>query len=173
MLARITAYRDLDARKLMNVYAESNFENTDYFCPEESDKRLAVQKVEAGFLEFLRDEFFNLAEASYWILEENGLWISALRTCLVQPGLYYLEALETRPDQRKKGYGTMLLSGVVEAFGKEGPFRLCDCVGKKNIASLRTHEKCGFQIVSEEGYDYLQKEADERDYGLEYRFSPG
>ena len=62
------------------------------------------------------------------------------------------------------------MSGVTEELKKEGPFRLCDCVSKKNTASLKTHEKCGFQIVSEEGYDYLSEEADNRDFGLEYRY---
>lgn len=52
----------------------------------------------------------------------------------------------------------------------EGPFRLCDCVGKKNTASLKAQEKCGFRIVSEQGYDYLHQEADDRDFGLEYRY---
>ena len=31
MLLRINRYEELDVRKLMDVYAESNFENTDYF----------------------------------------------------------------------------------------------------------------------------------------------
>ena len=74
------------------------------------------------------------------------------------------------PDQRKKGYGALLLSAVVDAMKKEGPFRLCDCVSKKNLPSLKTHEKCGFRIVSEEGYDYLLEETDDRDFGLEYRY---
>ena len=171
MLIKISNYRDLDPEKLMAVYAESNFENTDYFFPDETDKEAAVRKVEAGFLEFLQNEFFGQAEAAYWILEENGVWVSASRTCRVQDDLYYLEALETRPDQRKKGYGASLLAGVIETLKKDGPFRLCDCVGKKNTASLKTHEKCGFTIVSEAGYDYLQEETDDYDFGLEYRYS--
>lgn len=92
MLLKITDGQALDERKLMDVYAESNLENTDFFCPEEPDKEA------------------------------------------------------------------------------EGPFRLCDCVGKKNAASLKAHEKCGFRIVSEKGCDYLHREADDRDFGLEYRY---
>ena len=171
MLIKISNYRDLDPEKLMAVYAESNYENTDYFFPDETDKEAAVRKVEAGFLEFLQNEFFAQAEAAYWILEAHGVWVSALRTCRVQDGLYYLEALETRPDQRKNGYGASLLAGITDAMKKDGPFRLCDCVGKKNTASLKTHEKCGFTIVSEAGFDYLRQEADDHDFGLEYRYS--
>ena len=170
MLLKITEYRDLDKRKLMDVYSESNFENTDYFYPDEEDKDLAVRMVEEGFLAFLRDGFFSDPGASYWIREENGVWISALRISRIQTGLYYLEALETRPDHRKKGYASRLLSGIIDSLKQEGPFRLCDCVSKKNLASLKTHEKSGFRIVSEAGYDYLQGEADEHDFGLEYNW---
>ena len=171
MLLRIDRYCDLDERKLMDIYTESNIENTDYFYPDETNKEAAVQKVEAGFLAFLQNDFFRQYGASYWILEEDSAWVSALRTCIIQSGLYYLEALETRPDQRQKGYGSRLLSGVVDTLKAEGPFQLCDCVSKKNRASLKTHEKCGFRIVSEEGYDYLQKESSDHDFGLVYCYA--
>lgn len=46
----------------------------------------------------------------------------------------------------------------------------CDCVHKRNEASLRTHLKCGFEIVAEEGYDDLCGEASQRNYGMCYRF---
>ena len=58
MLLKITDGQALDERKLMDVYAESNLENTDFFCPEEPDKEAAVRMVESGFLDFLKNEFF-------------------------------------------------------------------------------------------------------------------
>ena len=121
MLIKITEYQRVDTRKLMDVYSESNYENTDYFYPDEADKEAAVKRVEAGFLDF-----------------------------------------------RRKGYGAILLSSVADSLKENGPFRLCSCVSKKNTASLKTHEKSGFQVVSEEGYDYLNGEADNHDFGLEY-----
>ena len=154
MLLKITDGQALDERRLMDVYAESNLENTDFFCPEEPDKEAAVRMVESGFLDFLKNEFFKEPEAVCWVLEEDGVWVSALRTCKIPEGPYYLEALETRPDRRRQGYGVRLLSEVLE----------------KNAASLRAHEKCGFRIVSEQGCDYLHREADDRDFGLEYRY---
>ena len=170
MLLKITRFCDLDTRALMDVYAESNLENTDYFYPDETDKAEAVRKVEEGFLNILRTEFFSREGSTYWVLAEEGLWISACRISPIRPGLFYLEALETCPDRREKGYASRLLADVLDEMKKEGPFRLCDCVGKRNAASLKTHEKCGFHIVSEAGYDYLREEADDRDYGLEYRY---
>ena len=173
MLKRITEYQKVDTRKLMDVYSESNYENTEYFFPDETDKEAAVKRVEAGFLDFLENDFFHKAEAVYWVLEIDGVYVSALRTCRIQKGLYYLEALETRPDSRKKGYGTKLLSGVTDSLKENGPFRLCCCVSKKNSASLKTHEKCGFRVVSDKGYDYMNEEADNHDFGLEYCYHEG
>ena len=43
MLIKIIDYQKVDTRKLMDVYSESNYENTDYFFPDEADKEAAVQ----------------------------------------------------------------------------------------------------------------------------------
>lgn len=170
MLLRISRFDDLDERKLMDIYSESNFENTDYFFPDMRDKKEAVRKVEEGFLGFLKDEFFSQSGSEYWVLESDGVWVSALRLSRIEKGLFYLEALETRPDCRRQGHAARLLDGVIDELKKAGPFRICDCISKRNTASIKTHEKCGFSIVSEAGYDYLLNESDDHDYGLEYRF---
>ncbi len=170
MLRVITTYAELDGPRLMAVYAESNLENTDCFFPDMADKALAVRKVEEGFLRFLRDEFFTGTSPAYYVLEEAGAWVSALRLNEVQPGLYYLEALETRPDRRRQGCAARLLREVIDHLKTKGPFRICDCVSKRNEPSLCTHLACGFTIVSEAGHDYLRNEDDEGDYGFEYRF---
>ena len=169
MLLRIKKYSEINERKLMDIYAEGNLENVEYFYPEETDKNIGVKKVE-GFLEFLKNKFFNKEDATYWILVENEVWISAARTCFIKPEIIYLEALETIPNERNKGYASKLLNELIGALKKEGKFRLCDCVSKKNIPSLKTHEKCGFKIVSEVGNDYLNNEIDEHCFSLEYKY---
>ena len=58
MIRKITRYDELDERKLMDLYAESNEENTAYFYPEETDRNKAVRQVEDGFLDFLKKDFF-------------------------------------------------------------------------------------------------------------------
>ena len=166
MLRVITTYADLDGPRLMAVYAESNLENTDYFFPDMADKALAVRKVEEGFLRFLRDEFFVGPGPAYFVLEEAGEWVSALRLNELSPGFYYLEALETRPDRRRQGCAGRLLREVVDHLKAKGPFRLCDCVSKRNEPSVRTHLACGFTIVSDIGHDYLRNEDDEGDYEI-------
>jgi L-amino acid N-acyltransferase YncA len=167
----MTDASQLDERRLMDLYAESNLENTAFFCPDVSDRQAAVRQVEAGYLTFLREEFFTKEGNVYWVYEENGAWVSALRTSQIRPALYYLEALETAPDHRGRGYASRLLTAVIAELKKRGSFCLCDCVGKKNVASIQTHLKCGFQIVSEEGYDYLRQESSAREYGFAFQYN--
>ncbi len=45
-------------------------------------------------------------------------------------------------------------------------------VHKNNEASLKTHEKCGFKIVSQEGFNYLFGTQNSRTYGLQYSWPP-
>ena len=170
MLHIIQSYTDLDGPRLMEVYAESNRENTDYFFPDIEDKDLATRKVEQGFLQFLQEEFFAGLGPAYYVLEEAGEWVSALRMNEVEPGLYYLEALETRPGYRRRGCAARLLEAVIDRLKAKGPFRVCDCVSKRNEPSVRTHLACGFRIASETGHDYLQNTDDPGDYGFEYRY---
>lgn len=170
MLRKITKYSDLDERKLMNIYSESNIENAEYFFPDENDKDKAVKRVESNFCEYLKNVFYKREESTYCVYEEEGEWLSALRTNMVKAGLFYLEALETSPENRMKGYASHLLNDVIDEMKKEGSFKLCDCVRKRNTASLKTHEKCGFKIVSDIGYDYLSNEECESDYSLEYSY---
>ena len=171
MLHIISSYAQLDGRRLMEVYGESNLENTDCFFPDLADKALAVKKVEEGFLRFLREEFFTGPGPAYYVLEEAGEWVSALRMNELEPGFYYLEALETRPGFRQKGYAARLLREVIDHLKDNGPFRICDCVDKENAPSIRTHRGCGFQIVSETGHDYLRDSDDPCDYSFAYRYS--
>lgn len=169
MLLKITHPNQLDDKKMMAIYAEGNLENTEYFYPEIKDKVEAVKKVEHDFCNYIKTEFLD-GKNIYYVWKENGVWISALRLYNIEDRFYYLEALETNPQYRKKGYATQLLTAVINEMKLKGNFKICDCVGKRNTASLNTHKKCGFHIVSENGYDYLQNKIDDHCYGLEYSF---
>lgn len=81
-------------------------------------------------------------------------------------GFYYLEALETRPDLRRKGYGKALLEALCRELAASGPVTVRDCVAKRNEASLRTHLAAGFVIDQDPGIEYPGGEADERCYGM-------
>ncbi|MBR3241928.1 MAG: GNAT family N-acetyltransferase [Parasporobacterium sp.] len=169
VLHRITRFEEIDQHQLMDLYAEGNAENTDYFYPEMADKKAAISKVEDDFLNYIRTEFLGGGN-TYWVLEADGRWISALRLYPLEQEFYYLEALETHPAFRQQGYASKLLNAVISELKKTGSFVLCDCVSKKNMASIQTHLKCGFIIASEDGIDYLTGEADSRDYGMRYEY---
>ena len=170
MLIKINSFKKIDRIKLMDIYSEGNIENIDYFYSDMSDKNEALKRIEDNFLNYIKENFFKNIRNKYMILEVDGIWVSALRLYYVEDGLYYIEALETHPEYRKKGYGAKLLLQVLDLLKETGGFKICDCIRKENIASLATHKKCGFEIVSEKGYDYLQKESDERSYGMEYTY---
>ena len=170
MIIEINTFGQIDGRKLMDIYRESNVENTDYFYPDTSNKVEALRKVECDYLDYIRKDFLANEKNRYMILENNGNWVCALRLYCIDTGLYYIEALETHPEYRRKGYAAWLLTDVIDLLKKRGAYMIRDCVDKKNIASLLTHQKVGFVIYSDEGYDYLQNETDIGSYGLQFTY---
>ncbi len=173
MLYHLTEYKQINPRLLMDLYAEGNEENAKDAMGEDPELpfETALAQAEEGFLAFLRETFFSRPGSSYWIWEEEGVYLSALRLSTIEPGFYYLEALETHPDYRRRGYAAGLLRAVIAELKKEGPFRICDCVHKKNLPSLATHLACGFTVAAEAGIDYLYGgEVKDWSYGMEYRY---
>lgn len=131
--------RDLFFGKLMDVYAEGNQENGRDLWPDEPEGR-QIALAEQEFYQYLQQVFFRTKDARYLILEEDNRYISALRLEPYQDGLL-LEALETAPAYRQKGYGAHLMQAAIETVGTT---KVYSHVAKRNTASLRTHEKCGF-----------------------------
>lgn len=168
MLLKLQTLSDVDKRKLMDIYAESNWENVPYFYPDCEDRAAAVLLIEKAFLSMLENEFFKTEDNAYYVWEENGEWLSALRLYRVKEKLYYIEALETVPKRRRHGYGKKLLYAVIAVLKQSGTFSLYDCISKENTASLQTHKSVGFEIASDTGYDYLNDKKNEYDYSMAY-----
>lgn len=97
----------------MDLYRESNEENIAFFYPQMQDKREALAKVERDYLSYIKNAFFSSEGNAYVIYESENIWLSALRLYRLQEGFYYIEALETHPQYRRKGYGARLLVGLV------------------------------------------------------------
>ena len=134
--------KDLSFSKLMEVYTEGNQENGREFWPYETPAyQLAM--AEQDFYDYLSQTFFAIPGAYYAVLEEGGRYVSALRMEPYQDGLL-LSALETNPGFRRSGYGKQIIQEVLAHIG-EG--KVYSHVSKKNIASLRTHESCGFHKI--------------------------
>ena len=140
MLLLAKKLNDLSFSSLMELYIEGNRENAAEqwkHLPEQ----FALQQAEQDFYLYLKDVFFKVPGVYYAVWQEEGRYISALRLEPYRDGLL-LEALETHPDYRRQGYAKKLIQAVIQQFpGK----KIYSHVHKQNIASLKTHQACGFQ----------------------------
>lgn len=144
MLLIFEKWKDLSFSQLMNVYEESNRENGEEFWPYLNESQ-RILLAEQDFYQYLREVFFSTAHARYFVWEEMGCYVSALRLEPYRDGML-LEALETAPYHRKKGYAATLIRGVQQVCPGA---KIYSHVGKRNTASLRTHESCGFRRIAE------------------------
>ena len=154
-------------RLVHEIYGESNLENVKWDNPEVEDFSKLLFEYEKGYMDFVQSFLVN-EKNRYYIFEINGQWVSALRMTKVED-FYYLEALETAKQYRKKGYGTEFLQELIRILKKRGKVIIRSNVSKKNTASLALHRKCGFAIEEENGINYLTGEQRASVYGMVYR----
>lgn len=133
--------RELDFQRLMTIYEEGNRENGQERYPELPEGQ-QILRAEQDFYQYLRECFFPTEGAFYAVWEEDGQYVAALRLEPYQDGLL-LEALETRPDMRRRGYAKTLIRSVLEVTRE---IRVYSHVSKRNLPSLRAHYACGFEI---------------------------
>ena len=146
MLVLTHSLRELRFGELMAVYIDSIAEAASDWP--DLPPGLACQLAEQDVYQYLKDVFFPTQGAVCALWEEKGKYVSALRLEPYKDGLL-LEALETAPNQRKKGYAVSLIQAVQAYLAEQGLVKLYSHVNKRNIASLKTHEKCGFSVVSD------------------------
>ena len=147
---------ELDFCALMEVYDEGNKENALKFWPEKSPEERTALALES-YYEYLRDGFYGESQGTYYIYEETGVYMAALRLESFEDGML-LEALETRPDARQKGFATKLIKEV-QALLPSGT-RVYSHVSKSNAASIAVHRACDFEIVC----DWVICDDGEKDY---------
>lgn len=137
--------KKLSFSELMAVYEEGNRENGAEQFPYETEAR-RIFLAEQNFYDYLRDDFFGQCGAFYAVWTVNGAYASALRMEPYHDGLL-LEALETRPAMRQKGYASCLLRAVLEHLAQQGSGPVYSHVSKRNTASVKTHQRCGFSVL--------------------------
>ena len=164
MLLKLTELAETDIPKLMAIYAEGNRENAEYFYPD-LPLTEGIAKEEQKFVTMLRETFFSKPENALYVYTVEDQWVAAMRLTKLEE-FYYLEALETAPGQRRKGYGKAILQALCAELAVDGPIMIRDCVNKKNEASLNTHFAAGFVIGEDPGREYPGGEPDERSYGM-------
>lgn len=163
MVLLATKLRDLSFSSLMTVYEEGNRENAAANWPHLDEQEGMIQ-AEQEFYQYLKQVFFPTENARYCILVEQGSYVSALRLEPYRDGLL-LEALETAPGQRRKGYAAKLIRSIQEQLTG---ITIYSHVSKKNLASLKTHESCGFTRIAENAV-YADGSVTDRSYTLCWR----
>ena len=138
---------ELSFGQLMEVYHESNREAGRQLAPG-APENVQLLEAEQDFYAYLRDCFFRTEGAFYYIWEESGQYVSALRAEPYQDGLL-ITGLETRPEKRNQGYAGKLLAALCGDLAGLGV--LYSHVKKGNPASLRTHFAAGFSRIKEYG----------------------
>lgn len=146
MLILARSFRELRFGELMEVYAGSNAEKASDWPDLPRD--FALSLAEQDFRQYLTEVFFRTPGAVCAVWEVSGTYVSALRLEPYRDGLL-LEALETAPSQRKKGYAAALIREVQRQLASHCAVKLYSHVGKRNAPSRKTHEKCGFQVISD------------------------
>ena len=145
MLCCIYSMKELPFGALMAVYEQSNQENGEEFWPDLSAGERLL-RAEQEFYQYLQQVFFQTEGAVYYLWEVKSRPVCALRLEPYRDGML-LEALETAPEQRRKGYATALIRA---ALAQVGTVKIYSHVGKRNEASLKTHIACGFRRISEQ-----------------------
>ena len=170
----------LDFPKLMEVYRVSNAENAAEFYPDETDPEKGRRLVEQKFYDYLKDDFFRREGVRYYVLEEDGQWVSAVRLFPVRgiddaepeagaTKAWYAEALETAPAFRRQGFARKMMALLSDRLASEGPFEITDTVSKTNTASLQFHLNCGFEVFRDPACCPLNGKINENAVTMRYR----
>ncbi len=143
MLKIIKDLRDLNLSQLCDVYHESNtLQGRRQYFGEPSN--LQLLQAEQDFYEYLR-LFFQDDRVFCAVWEAEGAYKAALRIEPYMDGCI-ITALETAPEARRMGYGYSLVTKTVDYLSCQNVEKIYAHIQKKNTASLRLHEKCGFTV---------------------------
>ena len=135
MINIVTQIDENTISRLLSVYSESmddmkiNFTNDVEMC--------------LAYASFLRD-FVKNPKQLIVVETFNDDWVSALRAIETTEGHWFLEAVETKPDERKKGFGKNLLRHTIDYLKNHGMTELTCTIAKNNYKSQALHGKCGF-----------------------------
>ena len=146
MLTVVKTISQLRFGELMEVYAESTRDNGEEFYSDRS-RQEQILLAEQDFYAYLSECFFRTPNAAYYIWSENGKAVSALRLEPYQDGLL-LEALETHPEHRGRGYAKLLIKSVLQTTEFE---KIYVHIHRRNAPSIAVHTACGFQKILDYG----------------------
>lgn len=135
MLKRITQVEPWVVQGQMELYRESMAQLARRFE--------SPQAMEQAYGEFLK-EFVTHDHQMVLVEEVDGAWVSGLRCVESAPGVWYLEALETAPQARGKGWAKQLLAHTQALLCQQGAQELFSLIDPANTSSIAAHVACGF-----------------------------
>ena len=141
MMRVIRSMSELPFGNLMEIYSQSNRLRGQQWGSESEERQIALAEQE--FYAYLRQCFFALPDSCYYLWEEQGRAVSALR-CESYGNDILLTGLETTPDCRGNGCATALLKAVLQNIGSGNVYVH---IQRDNLPSLAVHRRCGFQKV--------------------------
>ncbi len=134
----------LDEAAFLAVFRASSLKNAPSWYPDLPPEQ-ALERYERSYLAYMRGPFW--AEGGILALLADG---SGYRSCLRLYPLeghnrFHVEALETRPDSRRRGWGAEVLRRTIRALEAElGRVELVSNTHKTNAASRSAHASAGF-----------------------------
>ncbi len=143
MLLVFDALKQLHFSALMAVYEDGNRENGAQLYPDLPAGQQML-RAEQDFYAYLQTGFFTQPGDLYCIWQEDGQYVAALRLQRYGDGLL-LEALETHPAYRRRGYAEALIRAVLDWTRPE---KLYSHISHRNMPSIAVHQKCGFRKIA-------------------------
>ncbi len=147
MLKLAYSLNDLNFSDLMAIYEEDNRKKGDTLYPELTDLG-RLRQAEMDFLNYLKYDFFRVNGSFYAVWEAKSGPVCALRLEPYRDG-YLLEALETAPEHRGKGYATALIQETMDYAVENDLAPVYSHIRKGNRASEQAHSACGFVIYKD------------------------
>ena len=150
-MTNLLVFKDLSKlnwSQLFAVYQESSVENAAEWYPELPEKE-ALAKYEEGYRSYLLGDF-QAEHGMLLILEKDGVYRSSLRLISQDQNRFFLEALETRPEDREMGFGKRILQEMMLFLHQNFPgCAVASSVSRKNKISIQTHRAAGFSGTKE------------------------
>lgn len=105
-------------------------------------------EMHVAYASFLKD-FIKNPKQIILVEEVDDVWVSGLRAIETIETHWFLEAVETKPEERRKGYGKSLLQHTIDYLKRNGMKELSCTISKNNFKSQALHRKCGFLPTNE------------------------
>ena len=139
MLLIAKSIKELNFSKLVYLYRVDVEKNRKMYYShlEPNEGRLCAEN---DLYHYLRDVFFGQSKGVYYICEEQGVYLSALRLEGYEDGLL-LNALVTDEDHRNKGYASVIFEEIRHSVSAS----VYSHIHRKNAASIGLHCKFGFE----------------------------